>query len=249
VKNGRLEGKIAFITAAANGIGRETALAFAREGAQVLATDIDAEGLQSLARQSSRIATRILDVSDPGSIADAVTTRDFNVVFNCAGWVHQGNIEDCGIESWKRTFTINVDSMYHVCRAVIPRMLAAGGGGSVINMSSVASSIKGATNRFAYGASKAAVIGLTRSIAADYARHGIRCNAVCPGTVETPSLKERIASLDGPADAVLRGFVDRQPLGRLGKSDEIASLAVYLASDESAFMTGSALIIDGGWSN
>jgi 2-keto-3-deoxy-L-fuconate dehydrogenase len=248
MKNGRLEGKIAFITAAANGIGRETALAFVREGAEVLATDINTQELQSLARQSSRISTRILDVTDPGAISDAIATRNFNVVFNCAGWVHQGTIEDCGMESWKRSFAINVDSMYHACRAVIPQMLAAGGG-SIINMSSVASSIKGAPNRFAYGASKAAVIGLTKSIAADYARHGIRCNAVCPGTVETPSLKERMASLDGPADVVFRSFVDRQPLGRLGKSDEIASLLVYLASDESAFMTGSTLIIDGGWSN
>jgi 2-keto-3-deoxy-L-fuconate dehydrogenase len=248
MKNGRLEGKSALITAAANGIGRETALAFAREGAEVLATDINADDLQSLARQSDRIATRVLDVADPGTISDAIGARHFNAVFNCAGWVHQGTIADCEPDCWKRSFEINVDSMYYVCRAVIPKMLAQGGG-SIINMSSVVSSIKGAPNRFAYGASKAAVIGLTKAIAADYARHAIRCNAVCPGTVETPSLLGRMASLTGPADVVYKGFVDRQPLGRLGKPTEIAALVVYLASDESAFMTGSALIIDGGWSN
>jgi len=245
---GRLVGKVAFISAAANGIGRETALAFAREGAEVLATDIDAGPLAALGRENRRISTQVLDVTEPNAVAEVVARRNFNVVFNCAGWVHHGTIEECSIDAWKRSFAINVDSMYYVCRAAIPRMRATGGG-SIINMSSVASSVKGAPNRFAYGASKADVVGLTKAIAADYANHGIRCNAVCPGTVDTPSLKTRMASLGGSTDVIMKSFVDRQPLGRLGKPEEIAALLVYLASDESAFTTGSACIIDGGWAN
>ena len=170
------------------------------------------------------------------------------MIFNCAGWVHQGTIEECDEAAWSRSFAVNVDSMYRICRAAIPFMVAAGGG-SIVNMSSVVSSVKGAPNRFAYGTTKAAVIGLTKAIAADYARMHVRCNAVCPGTVETPSLKDRVAALGGSPEEVWQGFIGRQPLGRLGTPAEIAALVVYLASDESAFTTGSAYIIDGGWSN
>jgi 2-keto-3-deoxy-L-fuconate dehydrogenase len=247
MNSGRLAGKRALVTAAGNGIGRETALAFAREGASVLATDISAGDLQSLAAQHDAIAIRVLDVTDAAAVSALVTADQFNVVFNCAGWVHQGSIQDCDAAAWARSFAVNVDSMYYVCQAAIPRMLAADGG-SIVNMSSVVSSIKGAPDRFAYGASKAAVIGLTKAIAADYAGRKIRCNAVCPGTVETPSLRERIAALGGDANAVWESFIGRQPMGRLGKPGEIASLVVFLASDESAFATGSAFVVDGGWS-
>lgn len=245
---GRLDGKRALVTAAANGIGRDTALAFAREGAQVVATDINGTDLRSLALECPQLTIRELDVTNQESVTSLVGGERFNVIFNCAGWVHQGSIADCDEAAWRRSFAINVDSMYYVCRAAIPRMQELGGG-SIINMSSVASSIKGAPNRFAYGASKAAVVGLTKSIAADYALHQIRCNAVCPGTIETPSLKVRVADLGGSPDAVWQSFIGRQPLGRLGKACEIAALMVYLASDESAFMTGSSVVIDGGWSN
>jgi 2-keto-3-deoxy-L-fuconate dehydrogenase len=248
MKMGRLAGKHAIVTAAANGIGRETALAFAREGAEVVATDVSVEGLQALAAQDSHISARELDVTDAAAVESLLKSHHFNVIFNCAGWVHQGTIEECDDAAWSRSFAVNVDSMYRICRAGIPGMVATGGG-SIVNMSSVVSSIKGAPNRFAYGSSKAAVIGLTKAIAADYARLHIRCNAICPGTVETPSLKERMAALGGSAHDVWQGFVDRQPLGRLGKPHEIAALVVYLASDESAFTTGGAFVIDGGWSN
>jgi 2-keto-3-deoxy-L-fuconate dehydrogenase len=248
MNSGRLAGKHALVTAAGNGIGRETALAFAREGADVLATDISADDLRSLTAQCGSVATTILDVTNPLAITKLILSNHFNVIFNCAGWVHQGTIEDCDESAWKRSFSVNVDSMYSVCRAAIPRMLLEGGG-SIINMSSVVSSIKGAPNRFAYGASKAAVIGLSKSIAADYASHNIRCNAICPGTVETPSLRERVAAIGGSPESVWQSFIGRQPMGRLGKPDEIAALVLYLASDESAFTTGGAFVIDGGWSN
>jgi 2-keto-3-deoxy-L-fuconate dehydrogenase len=245
---GRLAGKRALITAAANGIGRETALAFAREGAKVLATDVSAVNLANLKAEDPRLDTAILDVTNAGAVADLFADRSFDVVFNCAGWVHQGTIQDCDESAWSRSFQINVDSMYRICRAVIPQMLESGGG-SIVNMSSVASSIKGAPNRFAYGATKAAVIGLTKSIAADYAARQIRCNAVCPGTVHTRSLEERVAALAGNPSDVWKGFIGRQPMGRLGKPAEIAALVLYLASDESAFTTGGAFVVDGGWSN
>ena len=248
MNTGRLQGKRALITAAANGIGGETALAFAREGAEVLATDIDSEHLVSLAAAAARIETRVLDVTDHRAVSDLLFNHQFDVIFNCAGWVHQGTIENCDEAAWARSFAVNVDSMYRICRAAIPRMVAAGGG-SIVNMSSVASSVKGAPNRFAYGTTKAAVIGLTKSIAADYARHNIRCNAICPGTVLTPSLQERVAALGGSPDAVWQSFIERQPMGRLGKPSEIAALVVYLASDESSFTTGGTFVIDGGWSN
>jgi 2-keto-3-deoxy-L-fuconate dehydrogenase len=246
--SGRLAGKRALITAAANGIGRETALAFTREGAQVLATDVSPDGLSSLKSEDARLETAILDVTRPASVNELFAQRSFDVVFNCAGWVHQGTILDCDDSAWNRSFQINVDSMYRICRAAIPQMLKLGGG-SIVNMSSVASSVKGAPNRFAYGVTKAAVIGLTKSIAADYAAQGIRCNAVCPGTVHTPSLEDRVAAIAGTPADVWKGFIGRQPMGRLGKPAEIAALVLYLAGDESAFTTGAAFVIDGGWSN
>jgi 2-keto-3-deoxy-L-fuconate dehydrogenase len=232
---GRLAGKRALVTAAAAGIGRATALAFAAEGATVLATDID--------------AARQLDVTDPAAIAALVAeVGAIDVLFNCAGYVHAGTLLDTDDASWRRSFAINVDSMFHTCRAVLPGMLERGAG-SIVNMSSVASSIKGVPNRFAYGTTKAAVIGLTRSIAADYVARGVRCNAICPGTVKTPSLGDRVRALGGDEDAAWRGFAERQPMGRLGDPREIAALAVYLASDESSFTTGTVHVVDGGWSN
>lgn len=248
----RLSGKRCLITAAGAGIGRESALACAREGAQVLATDIDAAALASLAAENTAdnlaLEVRTLNVTDPAAITALVADEPgFDVLFNCAGYVHQGSILDCDEEAWKRSFTLNVDAMYRLCKAVLPGMLTRGSG-SIINMSSVASSIKGAPNRFVYGVTKAAVIGLTKSIAADFVAKGIRCNAICPGTVDTPSLAGRIAALGGDQDSVRKSFVDRQPMGRLGDPREIAALVVYLASDESSFTTGQTHVIDGGWS-
>ncbi|MEQ4576471.1 SDR family oxidoreductase [[Pseudomonas] boreopolis] len=245
----RLQGKRCLITAAGAGIGRESALACAREGALVLATDVDAAALDALAAEHPAIAVQALDVTDPAAIAALVEAQGpFDVLFNCAGYVHQGSILDCDAEAWRRSFAINVDAMYHTCRAVLPGMLARGRG-SIVNMSSVASSIKGVPNRFAYGATKAAVIGLSKAIAADYVARGIRCNAICPGTVKTPSLAQRVAALGGDEQAVWKSFTDRQPMGRLGDPREIAQLVVYLASDESSFTTGQTHVIDGGWSN
>jgi len=241
---GRLAGKTCLVTAAAQGIGRATVERFVAEGASVVATDIDAMALAGL---EGTAETRLLDVTDAAAIAALFAERPaFDVVFNCAGYVHQGSILDCGEDDWAASFDINVTAMFRICKAALPGMLAAGGG-SIVNMASVASSIKGVANRFAYGASKAAVIGLTRSIAADFVGQGIRCNAICPGTVASPSLKARMAALGGDPEAVLQSFVDRQPMGRLGAPDEVASLAVYLASDESSFTTGAIHVIDGGW--
>ena len=243
----RLEGKIALITAAGQGIGRATALAFAAEGARVIATDVNEAALADLGRQSGAIATRRLDVRDDAGVqAAAQEIGAVDVLFNCAGFVHHGTILDCSEADWDFTMDLNVKSMYRVCRAFLPAMIAKGGG-SIINMSSGASSVKGAANRFVYGTSKAAVIGLTKSVAVDFIRQGIRCNAICPGTVQTPSLDERIAA-QGDAEAARKAFVARQPMGRLGRPEEIAALAVYLASDESAFTTGTIHVIDGGWS-
>ena len=243
----RLAGKRALVTAAGAGIGRATALAFAAAGAEVLATDIDASALSSLAGEHPGIRTQVLDVTDAAAVA-AVAKNPVDVLFNCAGFVHAGTILDTDESAWRRSFAINVDSMYHLCRAVLPGMLERGQG-SIVNMSSVASSIKGVPNRFAYGATKAAVIGLTRSIAADFVSRGVRCNAICPGTVKTPSLGERVRALGGDEATVWKSFTDRQPMGRLGEPGEIAALAVYLASDESSFTTGTVHVIDGGWSN
>ncbi|HEX7801598.1 MAG TPA: SDR family oxidoreductase [Pseudoxanthomonas sp.] len=247
--SGRLQGKRCLITAAGAGIGRASALACAREGAQVLATDIDAQALASLSAESGSIETRLLDVTVQEDIDAFVSGQDaFDVLFNCAGYVHQGSILDCDPQAWRRSFAINVDAMYSLCRAVLPGMLAQGRG-SIVNMSSVASSIKGVPNRFAYSTTKAAVIGLTKAIAADFVTRGVRCNAICPGTIKTPSLAVRVAALGGDQEAVWKGFVERQPMGRLGEPHEIAALLVYLASDESSFTTGQTHIIDGGWSN
>jgi 2-keto-3-deoxy-L-fuconate dehydrogenase len=247
--SGRLAGKHALITAAGSGIGRATAIAFAQAGAHVLATDIDADALASLAAEHPSIGTRTLDVTDDAAIARLVADAGpVDVLFNCAGYVHAGTLLDTDEASWRRSFAINVDSMYYLCKAVLPGMLERGVG-SIVNMSSVASSIKGVPNRFAYGATKAAVIGLTRSIAADFAGRGIRCNAICPGTVRTASLEDRVRALGGDEAAAWRGFTDRQPMGRLGRAEEIAALALYLGSDESAFTTGTTHVVDGGWSN
>ena len=245
----RLANKRCLVTAAGAGIGRATAIAFAHAGAQVLAADIDAAALRSLAQEQCAIRTMVADLTDVAQIAGlAAAEPATDVLFNCAGYVHAGTLLETTPEEWRRSFTLNVDAMFHLCRAVLPGMLARGRG-SIINMASVASSIKGVPNRCAYGATKAAVIGLTRSIAADYVARGIRCNAICPGTVRTPSLATRVAALAGDPDAAWQSFIARQPMGRLGEAEEIAALAVYLASDESAFVTGTTQIIDGGWSN
>ena len=245
----RLAGKRCLVTAAGAGIGRATALAFAREGADVLATDIDEPALQALETENPAIRTALLDVTDPARIVSLVESRPgIDVLFNCAGYVHAGSILDIDEGAWRRSFAINVDSMFDLCRAVLPGMLARASG-SIVNMASVASSVKGVPNRFAYGTTKAAVIGLTKAIAADYVAKGVRCNAICPGTVKTPSLEQRVAALGGDRDAAWQGFIDRQPMGRLGTPEEIAALAVYLASDESAFTTGAIHVVDGGWTD
>jgi 2-keto-3-deoxy-L-fuconate dehydrogenase len=245
----RLANKRCLVTAAGAGIGRATAIAFVRAGAQVLAADLDAAALRSLAQEERAIRTLVADVTDVTQIAAlAAAEPSADVLFNCAGYVHAGTLLETTPEDWRRSFTLNVDAMFHLCRAVMPGMLARGRG-SIINMASVASSIKGVPNRCAYGTTKAAVIGLTRSIASDYVARGIRCNAICPGTVRTPSLASRVAASAGDPEAVWQSFIARQPMGRLGEAEEIAALAVYLASDESAFVTGTTQIIDGGWSN
>ncbi len=241
----RLNGKTALVTAAGQGIGRATALAFARESAVVWATDINEEALASLAEEAPGIVTRRLDVTDAEAISDTVAEGDaFDILFNCAGHVHNGTILDCSEADWQFSFDLNVRSMYRIIRAALPAMLE-NGGGSIVNVASVASSVKGLPNRFLYGATKAAVIGLTKAVAADFAGQGIRCNAICPGTVQTPSLDERINAFDDPKSA-RAPFIARQPMGRLGTAEEIAALAVYLASDESAYTTGTEAIIDGG---
>jgi 2-keto-3-deoxy-L-fuconate dehydrogenase len=241
---GRLTGKTALVTAAAQGIGRATAAAFLREGARVYATDIDAAKLAT--RGGAHV--RRLDVTDAPAIgALAAELGAIDVLFNCAGFVHHGTVLECTDADWDFSWNLNVRSMYRMIQAFLPAMLAAGGG-SIINMGSVASSVIGAPNRFVYGVTKAAVIGLTRSVAADFVARGIRCNAVCPGTIETPSLEGRMAA-QGDYDAARAAFIARQPSGRIGTAEEVAELIVYLASDAAAFMTGSVLTIDGGWSN
>ena len=248
----RLEGKTAFVTAAGQGIGRATAEAFVREGARVIATDINETLLAELA-EATGCETQRLDVTDANAVtAAAKAAGTVNILFNGAGYVHAGTILDCDEKAFDFSFDLNVRAMYRMTRAFLPAMLE-GGGGSIINVASVAGSIKGAPNRFVYGATKAAVIGMTKSIAADFITRGVRCNAICPGTVESPSLRERMAALDRSTDQTLEQaeawFVARQPMGRVGRTSEIAALAVYLASDESGFTTGTAQVIDGGWSN
>ncbi len=244
---GRLAGKKALITAAAAGIGRATTLAFAAEGAEVVATDVDMDKLAALDGKKG-ITTRRLDVRD-GAAVDALAKElgALDVLFNCAGYVHHGTVLDTSEKDWDFSFDLNVKSMYRAIRAFLPAMLASGRGASIINVSSGASSVRGIPNRFVYGTTKAAVVGLTKSIAADYIKQGIRCNAIAPGTIQTPSLDDRI-NAQGGTEAVRKAFIDRQPMGRLGTAEEIAHLVVYLASDESGFTTGGLHIVDGGFS-
>ncbi|MGF1623094.1 MAG: SDR family oxidoreductase [Rhodomicrobiaceae bacterium] len=242
----RLNGKTAFLTAAGAGIGAATARAFADEGARVFATDISAEGLAALKATHPAIETEVLDVCDTAAvnaIAERIGTID--TLFNCAGYVHHGTIESCDEDAWDRSFDVNVKAMWRTIRAFLPKMLE-NGGGSIINIASVCSSTKGIANRCAYGASKAAVLGLTKSVAIDYVTRGIRCNAISPGTVQSPSLEERIKALPGTYDENRAAFIGRQPMGRLGTAEEMAALAVYLASDDTVFMTGQDVRIDGG---
>ena len=240
---GRLFGKRIVVTAAAQGIGRATAEAMTREGAHVIATDINTDALKNFAGVAME-----LDVTSNEAIsAFAKALGPVDVLFNCAGFVHNGSILECDEDAWDFSMTLNARGAYRMCRAFLPSMIEQGHG-NIISMSSVASSVIGVPNRFVYGVSKAAVIGLTRSVAADFVSKGIRCNAICPGTVETPSLDGRMRA-QGNYDEARAAFIARQPMGRIGRPDEIAELAVYLASDASGFMTGSILTIDGGWSN
>ena len=240
-----LGGKRALVTAAGQGIGRASALAFAAQGADVLAVDINPETLATLA-ETSGITTQqvdLLTVEGIDAVAAAAGTVD--ILLNCAGYVAAGTILDCDEDDWNRSFDMNAKLMFRLTKRLLPAMIG-NGGGSIINLSSVASSLKGVPNRFAYAASKAAVVGLTKAIAADYIQQGIRCNAICPGTIDTPSLHQRVQE-QGDYEQELKSFVARQPLGRLGTPEEIAALALYLASDNSAFVTGQAIAIDGGW--
>lgn len=244
--SGRLAGKRAFITAAGAGIGRATALAFVREGAEVVATDIDAAALATLRGEAATIVTEPLDVTDPAAIAaSAGRWRDRDILFNAAGWVPGGSVLETSDADWARALDVNVTSMFRMIRAFLPGMLERRSG-SIINVASVASSIKAVPNRFAYSATKAAVIGITKAVAADFIAQGVRCNAICPGTVETPSLVARLKAT-GDEAAARAAFISRQPMGRFGTAGEVAELAVYLAGDEAAFTTGQAHVIDGGW--
>lgn len=244
---GRLDGKVFVLSAAAQGIGKAVALMAAKEGARVIATDVNAEALKQLDGIPG-IETRVLDVMKKEDVEKFAKSLDkIDVLFNCAGFVHHGTLLDCDEKTWDFSFNLNVKSVYTMCTEFIPKFIAQGNGGSIINMASVVSSIKGAPNRCVYAATKAAVIGLTKAMAVDFVEHKIRFNAVCPGTVDTPSLRDRMKA-SGDAEKALKDFIARQKLGRLASADEIASLVVYLAADESGFVTGQEFIIDGGWS-
>ena len=242
----RLAGKVAVLTAAAAGIGRATAEAFAAEGARVIATDLDPKALEGLAGETRKLDVRSTEAVD----ALAREVGPIDILFNCAGYVHHGSVLECSDADWDFSFDLNVKSMHRTIKAFLPGMLEKGRG-SIVNIASGASSVRGIANRYVYGASKAAVIGLTKAVAADFIKRGVRCNAICPGTVESPSLEGRIAALSAqsgqPVATVRQAFIDRQPMGRLGKAEEIAMLAVYLASDESAFTTGQIHLADGGF--
>jgi len=242
---GRLDGKTVLITAAGQGIGRASALAMAREGARVVATDVNEAALASLAAEG--LSVRALNVRDPAAIAAVAADLAPDVLFNCAGFVASGSILDCDEDQWAFSLDLNLTAMYRMCRAFLPGMLERGTG-NIINMASVVSSTIAAPNRFAYGATKAGVLGLTKSIAADFVTRGIRANAICPGTVDSPSLEDRLRAT-GDYEAARRAFIARQPVGRIGRPEEVAALVVYLASDESGYTTGVAHVIDGGWSN
>ncbi|GHA55821.1 NAD(P)-dependent oxidoreductase [Amylibacter ulvae] len=244
----RLQGKTIFVSAAGQGIGRASAIAMAKQGARVYATDINADAMLQLADEHHEgLETCPLDVTNKSEVDRFIADIQPDTVFNCAGFVHHGTILECSDDDWDFAFQLNVQSMYHTIRAALPFMLDRGAG-NIINMSSVASSIVGAPNRFIYGTTKAAVIGLTKSVAKDYVASGIRANCICPGTVDSPSLQQRLHDT-GDYDAALKQFIARQPMGRLATVDEIASLVVYLASDESGFTTGQTHIIDGGWAS
>jgi 2-keto-3-deoxy-L-fuconate dehydrogenase len=242
----RLQGKTAVVTAAGQGIGFATAQAFAAEGARVIAVDRNEASIAELASSNARIEAVTLDLTDQTAVDSlAMKINEMDILFNCVGVVHAGNVLECSSEDWRSAFDLNVTTMFTTVRAFLPKMLEAGGG-SIINVASVASSIKGVPSRFAYSASKGAVIGLTKSIAVDFVDQGIRCNAICPGTIESPSLHKRLAAT-GDFDGAWNAFVARQPMGRIGRPEEIASVAVFLAGDESSFTTGQTHIIDGGW--
>ena len=239
----RLQGKRILVTAAGQGIGRASVLQMAAEGAQVIATDVNPALLAAYAGVSG-VSTQVLDMLDDAQVTRVIGAQPLDVLFNCAGWVHQGGIEQCTDADWDLSFNLNVRAQWKAMAAALPGMVAQGRG-SIINMASMCSSLKGFTNRFAYGASKAAVIGMTKAVAADYVARGIRCNCICPGTVDTPSLHDRINAFADPVQA-RKDFIARQPMGRLATAEEIAPIAVYLASDESLFATGQPFIVDGG---
>jgi 2-keto-3-deoxy-L-fuconate dehydrogenase len=244
---GKLEGRVALVTSAGQGIGRASAIALAREGAKVFATDIREDLFKDIAKEHPGITGFGLNVLEQSAVDVALKrTGPIDILFNCSGFVHNGTVLDCEEKDWDFSFDLNVKAHYRMIKAYLPGMLAKGKG-NVINMASVASSIKGAPNRFVYGASKAAVIGLTKALAMDFVTKGIRCNCICPGTVETPSLYDRMRA-QGDFEKAKAAFIARQPMGRLAQPEEIAEMVVYLASDASAFMTGQALVIDGGWS-
>ena len=239
-----LDGKVALMTASGQGIGLATAKAFANAGAYVIATDINEKTLSNLSDDVSE--THVLDVTDKNAIATLVSKiKEPDILFNCAGTVHDGTIIDANDDEWDFAFKVNAKAMFHMIKEVLPIMIKKGGG-SIVNIASVASSVKGIPSRFIYSASKAAVLGMTKSISSDYVTQGIRCNAICPGTIQSPSLNQRITDLGGDFDEVKSKFVARQPMGRLGEADEVAALATYLASDDSGFTTGQFHIIDGG---